>query len=397
MMSCPDFRQILSMAVTCLLTCMAVAQHLIVCPACSHESSGGNFCQHCGSPLSTTDASPVVLRVPETPPAEVETPTTPEAPAIDDDAARLVRDDLRAAAAYALATPEGAARALAALSNAKAVFAAFPSSAVTESERQRLHAGIVAARNALFTARIVCPRCNGKGLEDDIREFAALDGKSVTMKAGRITCRRCGGEGNVAKIRSGSELRSILAAGRQHFAETSLLAARVKSGNAWIAPELEAAATAKQQALLRRNSADPCPGCAGFGRSGCAVCNGTRLVKCPNRDCRNGRIENKPPTLAGANQSRIATAVGSRFTPCPTCKGAGDVVCETCGGSGAAACATCKGEGERKACAKCHAEGVIACRPCKGSGKDKQGRDCLACGAQGIVICTTCGGDGYGK
>ena len=396
-MSYPDFRKIVSLAAACLLACAAVAQSLVVCPACSHESAGGNFCQHCGAPFAKAAAEPAGNPAAETPPPEAGAPAIPRAPADDDVAARLVRENLRAAPASALATPEGAALALAALTNAKAVFAAFPSSEVTEAERRRIHSGIAAARNALFTARVACPRCNGKGLEDDIRELAALDGKSVTMKAGRVSCRRCGGAGTIVKIRPVSELRSIVAAGRQRFAEASLLAARVKNGNAWIAPELDASATAKQQALLRRNSADPCPECAGYGRCGCDDCGGARVVKCTNRECREGRIESKTQPRATANQGRIAPAEGSRFTPCPDCKGVGEVACETCGGSGAVACSACKGSGERKACTKCHAEGTVGCRACKGTGKDKKGQDCLVCGAQGIVICTTCGGDGYGR
>jgi len=396
-MSHPDFRKIVSLAAACLLACGAIAQSLVVCPACSHESSGGNFCQHCGAPLEKTAAASARNPAAETPPAEAAAPEASSAPAAADVAARIVREDLRSATAGSLATPEGAARALAALANAKAVFAAFPSSAVTEEERRQIHAGIAAARNALFSARVVCPRCNGLGLEDDIRELAALDGKSVTMKAGRISCRRCGGAGSIVKIRSVSELRSIIAAGRQRFAEASLLAARVKNGNAWIAPELDAAATAKQQALLRRNSADPCPECAGYGRCGCDDCGGTRVVKCANRDCKDGRIENRPQPRAAATQGRIAPAPGSRFTPCPDCKGLGEVACATCGGTGAVACPACKGSGERKACTKCHGEGTTLCRACKGTGKDKNGQNCLVCGAQGIVICTTCGGDGYGR
>ena len=395
-MSYPDFGKIASLVVVCLFACAAVAQSLVVCPACSHESTGGNFCQHCGAPLGKTAAAPADRPAAETSPAEPP-PAEASAPAAADVAARLVREDLRTAAASSLAGPEGAARALAALANAKAVFAAFPSSEVTEGERRQIHSGIAAARTALFTARVACPRCNGKGLEDDIRELAALDGKSVTMKAGRVSCRRCGGAGTIVKIRPVSELRSIVAAGRQRFAEASLLAARVKSGNAWIAPELDASATAKQQALLRRNSADPCPDCAGYGRCGCDDCGGVGVAKCANRDCKDGRIENKPLPRATANQGRIAPAEGSRFTPCPDCKGLGEAACATCGGSGAVACSACKGSGERKACAKCHAEGAIACRACKGTGKDKKGQECLVCGAQGIVVCTTCGGDGHGR
>ncbi|MGI5867845.1 MAG: hypothetical protein ACOX9C_00165 [Kiritimatiellia bacterium] len=395
-MSYIDFRKIVSLAVAGLLACMALAQGLIICPDCSHEATGGNFCQHCGASLKKTEAtaSDRSVATPAAPEAVPE--TAPEAPGAAA-AARLVREDLRTAAASSPTTPEGAALALAALTNAKAVFAAFPSPDLTETERRSIHAGIAAARNALFSTRISCPRCKGLGQEDDIREIAALDGKSVTMKAGRIACRRCRGAGMIVKVRPVSELRAIIAAGRQRFADASLLAGRVKNGNAWIVPELEALATVKQQALLRRNSADPCAECAGYGRNECRNCRGASVVECSNRNCRNGRIENKPQPRTGTNQGRIEAAEGLRFTICPDCKGLGGIACETCGGSGAEACSSCKGSGERKACAKCHAEGTIACRTCRGTGKDKAGRDCPACGAQGLVICTTCGGDGYGR
>ena len=45
-------KNLLSLAAVGLLVFVAAAEGLVICPACSHESAGGNFCGHCGAALA---------------------------------------------------------------------------------------------------------------------------------------------------------------------------------------------------------------------------------------------------------------------------------------------------------------------------------------------------------
>ena len=83
-MSHPDFRKIVSLAVAGLFACMALAQSLIICPDCSHEAAGGNFCQHCGASLKKTESTDSGSTAAMAPLAEVPAGVVPVP--VDDDA-----------------------------------------------------------------------------------------------------------------------------------------------------------------------------------------------------------------------------------------------------------------------------------------------------------------------
>lgn len=370
---------------------------ITVCPECSYEvTDGGNFCTHCGAGLKAagkpdTDNAPREKVVADETKAEKENPRN----AI---MAKCIEQDRGTAAGLmSQNNVAGSAAALAALINAKAVIALSDESVVSEEERKMVFSDMITARAAITKAVGVCPKCKGKGKEDEKREFSSLDGKTTVMKTGERLCRRCGGNGNVVRLRNAGEMRSIIAEGRRKFADMALLAGRSKLGNAWLPKELATELSTQEMATLRHYTAEPCQACSGYGKNGCEACDSTGLVECPEADCEDGLVKPRKPTGGNNPGERITTLSNTLPKPCTRCNGQGYVACDDCAGSGAISCEVCKGTGERKACTKCLGEGTAPCRTCKGAGKDKNGNECRVCKGEGIVLCPTCGGDGYGR
>jgi len=381
------------MTYAAVLLCATIA----VCPECSYEvTDGGNFCTHCGAGLKTAVK-------PDKDTAPREPVVAGESKAADDNPrnallSKCIEQDRRTAAELmSQNSVAGSAAALAAFINAKAVVALSEESAVPEEERKMIFSGMINARTAITKSPGVCPKCKGKGKEDEKREFSSLDGKTTVMKTGERLCRRCNGNGGVVRLRNAGEMRSVIAEGRRKFADIALLAGRTKVGNAWLPKELATGLSSQEEATLRHFTAEPCQACSGYGKNGCEACDGTGLVECPEADCEDGLV--KPPKPIGGNNAgeKITTLSNTLPKPCTRCNGQGYAACGDCAGSGAVSCEVCKGSGERKACTKCLGEGTAPCRACKGAGKDKKGNECRVCKGEGIVLCPTCGGDGYGR
>lgn len=370
---------------------------ITVCGECAYEVvGGGNFCTHCGASLKN-EAKPGKdnLSPKEGAPAE---PKAEAASPKKDSLVKCLEQDRRTAVALmAQNNVAGSAAALAALVNAKAIIALSGEDAISEADRKVIFGGILKARAALTTTLGVCPQCKGKGVEDVKREFSSLDGKTTVMKTGESPCRWCHGKGSLPRLRSSGDLRNVLADGRRKFADKALIAGRIKVGNAWVPQELAGNLSNREEAALRHFSADMCPECSGYGKTGCDSCDSTGIVDCPETDCENGLIKSKKTPSGNNDGQRITSIAASLPEPCANCRGQGYVACEACAGTGAISCRACKGSGERKPCAKCLGEGTAACRACKGTGKDKKGNECRLCKAEGIVLCPTCGGDGYGR
>ena len=386
-----------------IVTVSVFAQSIIVCPECSHEAApDSKFCAHCGARIekieTTSNTTPTSPDASATPSGRK--PGAPQgASAVSTtDPVALVKEDIDLGTSFmSTATGSNPAAALAALINARAIIAISDPGTIDPDTRTLVLKGIIATREAVSRVRTTCPHCHGKGQKDVIQDFASLNGGRTPLVVGKRTCSMCAGRGTILRLRKISEINSLLGTGKQMFSDEALVRERIRIGNAWVSPDLAAHLTIRQQAALRHHTADPCPECAGFGKTDCNTCNNTGHALCTAKGCINGYIQPPPPARSNSREQRIESTRIVTPRICPVCKGTSLTMCMQCAGTGSISCRRCNGSGERNMCARCKGEGVEPCKTCRGTGKDRQGKNCTTCSGEGIAHCTSCGGDGYGR
>lgn len=390
-------RRVLAVVSVLVLALTLYAQQIIVCPKCSYEAAPeAKFCTHCGAAIDPSrealvSTEPVQGGLVPSGAANLENDRT-------GGLATLVSEDIQIAVDFMTAkTGANPAAALVALNNARSILALAGKDAIPEKEKLAVMNGIVVAKEALTKTRSPCPKCNGKGQEEILHEYTALDGSLASMVSGKRPCSRCDGRGWIARLRKTTEIQSLLGTGRQQYADKALVKGRIKIGNAWVAPEIIDRLKVKEHVTLKHFSADPCLTCAGFGKIDCRACENTGFVPCTAVNCVKGYVRPAQTPKGSQKEKRIESIQLSSPIVCPECKGTALSVCKVCAGTASITCTTCNGSGERSPCTKCRGEGFMPCRECKGIGNDKQGAPCPLCSGEGIVLCTTCGGDGYGR
>lgn len=387
-----------------IVTVSLFAQSIIVCPQCSYEvAQEARFCAHCGARIEkvgTTSDTAIPVRSDAIDSHSENGSLEPKAPATvsTTDAIALVKEDIALGASFMTASsiPNPAA-ALAALLNARAIIAISQPGTIDADTRAIVLKGIVTTREAISRVRTTCPRCHGKGQDDVVQDFSALNGERTPLVVGKRACPMCAGRGSILRLRKISEINSLLGTGRQMFSDEALVRERIRIGNAWVSPDCANRLTIRQQAMLRHYTADPCPECAGFGKTDCNTCDNTGFAPCTATDCNNGYIRPPPSPRANPRDQRIESMRIVTPRVCPVCKGTALTTCTQCAGTGSINCRRCNGSGERNTCSRCKGEGIQPCKVCRGTGKDRQGNDCATCSGEGVSLCTSCGGDGYGR
>lgn len=86
----------------------------------------------------------------------------------------------------------------------------------------------------------------------------------------------------------------------------------------------------------------PCTKCGWSGLVQCRRCLASGIADCPNRECKDGWIIEKPKSYR--RSSRTPPSV----KPCPECKGVGKVSCPACKGMRADLCNRCFGAGMKR-------------------------------------------------
>ncbi len=390
-------RHLITVVFTLVLSLRLYSQQIIVCPKCSYEAApNAKFCTHCGAAINATRGE----SIPDDALQVASTNSVAVSPQADANATwvTLVAEDIQTAVEFmnakAGANPAGT---LAALNNARGIIALAGKNTIPENDRLAVMNGIVAAKEAILKTRLTCPTCRGKGQEDVLHEYTALDGSIASMVSGKRSCSRCDGRCWIVQHRKMSEIQSLLGSGHQHYADKALVKGRIKIGNAWVDRDVASHLNAKETATLKHFTADPCLACMGYGKTDCKACDNAGFVTCTAVNCSNGFIRPLPVAKDNPKEKRLESIKLSNPTPCPECRGTSLVICKDCGGTSSTTCTSCNGSGERSICNKCNGEGFIPCRSCKGTGKDKKGQPCPMCSNEGIVLCTTCGGDGYGR
>lgn len=396
-MSTRFYRRLITVVSALVLALTLGAQQIIVCPNCSYEAApDAKFCTHCGAAIDVARKEIVPDKTTQSASTNLEGGNlqTNATAAL----AAMVAEDIQTAVEFmnakAGANPAGT---LAALHNARGIIALSEKDTILENDKLAVMNGIVAAKEAILKTRLTCPTCQGKGQEDILHEYTAVDGSIASMVSGKRSCSKCDGRGWIVQRRRMSEIQSLLGSGRQQYADKALVKGRVKIGNAWVNQEVASRIKAKETATLKHFTADPCMACAGYGKSDCKPCDNTGFVACTAINCSNGFIRPPPTEKGNPKEKRLESLKLSNPVPCPVCKGTAWVVCRDCAGTASITCTSCNGSGERSICNKCKGDGFIPCRSCKGTGKNKQGQACPICVGEGVVLCTTCGGDGYGR
>lgn len=386
-----------------ILTVSLFAQSIIVCPECSHEAvPDAHFCAHCGARIEKTETAPDIAPSQSDATAAysehegVESQNSSET--LTPDYVACVKENIDLATRFMTAAnnPNPAA-ALVTLINARAIIAISPPGTIDPDTRSTVLKGIISMREAVSRMRTTCPQCHGKGQDDVIQNISSLDDTHTPHIIRKRTCPMCAGRGKILRLRKIPEIKNLIGMGKQMLMNEAIVNERMRVGNAWISPDLAARLTVRQQGLLRHYTADPCPNCAGFGKTDCSTCDNTGLAPCPEKDCSNGYIRPPAPPRFRTQQQRIESMriVAPRI--CPVCKGTARITCTQCAGTGSIACQRCNSSGKRNVCSKCKGENVQPCKTCRGSGKDRRGKDCTMCSGEGVILCTSCGGDGYGR
>jgi len=232
-----------------------------------------------------------------------------------------------------------------------------------------------------------CTECDGTGKRRvGIRRLRG----EMEYLASMVNCDRCGGKGFFTDEGQASEGKFRVARALNTYTQLQQGRRYVPVGGAWIPADLESLLTIRQTVTLKRSTALPCEECMGVGRTDCEECKGTALVKCPNRDCENGWVEDEK-----AGQLSKLSVIRHRER-CAICRGRGKAPCEDCTGRGSIVCEECGGTGQRALCSRCGGQGMAPCRRCRGSGTYR-GAKCETCGSSGSSLCSSCNGEGRKK
>jgi hypothetical protein len=349
-----------------------------ICPDCGHEvAAAAAACGHCGAHLPPAAPETPATSVADVPPAPVPAPSAFPA----GEAFEAASADVLLARQEQNIRPEVA---LALFENALALLAVADPAAIPPGAGEAILDGLKSCRAALAVGgATVCTECNGSG-----RRPGRAAGTQESAAVPEIPCPVCGGSGRVRAGRGADAARLAILRGRREAGLALQAAGRVPLGRAWVPAGWPAALNARQTAAVRRSLAGSCEECAGLGLANCRKCAGSGFLPCPDRRCRDGRVEEK------SEQSLSRGTPLSVRVRCPVCKGTTRVPCETCRGQGAVACSACKGTGAAPLCRSCGGEGVIPCRRCAGRTTPPDAPPCQDCRGEGVVLCRACHGDG---
>ena len=271
------------------------------------------------------------------------------------------------------------AYAVLALKNAAALSQIHPD-VLSGKQRAKIYSGISKSLSQMTFGLRTCPVCGGEGKRD--HSYAMMDGQYGVM-SGALPCSVCNG----AKVITSHIPVSVLAASagdaKMRFSAKMQALARVPLASAWIPAELDGKFPFAVMHRIAKATAEPCRLCFGTRRSDCPECNGTGYIKCPNKDCSNGKI-----TVLDSDSTKNIKRIESVHPnkPCPACRGVGWIRCSECTGTGACTCRECGGSGLRPECRSCHGTGLEEIRGVKRRGA-----------SQTMQLCKKCGGEGYSR
>ena len=157
----------------------------------------------------------------------------------------------------------------------------------------------------------------------------------LVMEKTRIRCSVCNGKGRL-KLRPpeygqyGGRIES-----RSHWDITLDPCPICGKGHGW--------RTAWDLTQPEPRTEPPCTACGWAGIVQCRKCLASGIVKCSNRDCKDGWIVTKAQSSYRRSSSRKPPTV----TPCTECKGTGKMICPECKGMRANVCKRCLGTGRK--------------------------------------------------
>lgn len=352
------------------MVCVCAVAAILICAKCGYENDqGSRFCKHCGAALALgAEPNPAVTT--NTPVGGQEAAVA--APVVVSTA--VTESELRAASEQ-LERRNGWL-ALFYCENAMALNAIAKTSRNLTDRVLQLHEECEAGvRSSVRECRV----CDGTG-------SIARHGNSGDRGESKATCTTCSGTGIVPGRAGLDALKHGYDGAMKMYSVLRMGARWVPAGNAWIPPDLDGKLNHRQIAALKRVTGSRCPNCAGTGQMTCSKCNGLTRVKCPNRQCSNGRVQKKlEPGLGGQERTIMVS--------CGECGGRGSIKCSGCDGHGSVACKACRGSGILPVCQLCDGEGLKKCSDCKGTGK-KKAVVCSGCGGCGSILCRSCMGSG---
>ena len=385
------------LAVAASLAFAAGASEPKVCGKCGCESldARARFCGHCGAALNG-DRNGAPARQESARRVARETPA-PDAARVP---ARQEKDRHPARAKPVPPSPEMeyfAARNDYALA-AGGLLRAGAGAGASGTPLERMNA----AMRKLVERETECPACAGKGKREIKPESLGTGGAlgSRPLTARKLECKACGGRGRIVLRRPDVAAASLRRAQAEHAAALNA-SGRTDAGWAFL-DEDQAGEPVRRRVAVAATFAVPCQECFFTGETACPKCRGAGLVKCTNRDCRDGLVEIKS-SFAGSGVSRrgggSSRTMQSTMKKCETCGGASMVRCDGCRGRGAVVCRKCRGDGLAPKCAKCGGGGIASCGVCggKGSFRGPEGGACRACDGTGRGMCEQCGGTGRRK
>lgn len=188
--------------------------------------------------------------------------------------------------------------------------------------------------------RLPCPFCDGaRKVTLTEPDYGQNDGRigEKKPKTHKITCPVCAGKGRLASYGALDELYAEIRQAREDFEARHLAKGDRAVGEAYVPREEAGKLSRKDQRRLADAYGKPCSRCHWSGIVACRACKGKGLVKCPNKDCENGRIIDEVRTSGRVRKTNVA--------PCPTCKGIQAVRCAKCRGTRGQICTACQGAG----------------------------------------------------
>ncbi len=370
---------ILAMAVVAALPTLVA--RIVVCPLCGREAQpAAAACGHCGAGLKPEGATaPVADDVPDDP-ADVQEHVFREDGKLAMIGLKTVRAEFALGQRMLAEDREDVAREF--FRNALAL----ESLAVADREggkrAEAMRARVKGTETYNRDERHVCPACGGTRTRTI--KHPTFSGGFETREVKYEQCPRCGVRGFVVRPGTVANWLARLEEGRRRHAELQERRGWVRSGLAWVPPELKDRLTVRQQAAVNRILATPCSGCGGVGQTDCRACAGLGEVNC--RQCEMGFV-------SVVDGGRLSKHKVTRADRCKACAGRGSLRCKPCAGQGRSVCARCKGTGQRPVCGRCDGTGVAECRRCDGAGTLRD-EPCAACGGEGVALCSACRGEG---
>lgn len=211
-----------------------------------------------------------------------------------------------------------------------------------------------------------CRVCKGAGIvvieEKNFGQFTTY--RLDSPKKIRQRCPFCNGRKFIEAFYSPAELKILVAKDRLKFEADHQAKGEVPVGEAFIAKDVYDKLDRKTEKLIKEAYGEPCRSCHYLGISECKECDGNGLIKCPNKDCRDGWSVTKTEssytkTSSGGGLSRgngLRSGSSRRITRkrtevnvqlCAECSGTGVLKCPECNGRRALTCKKCNGIGTK--------------------------------------------------